>query len=130
MGGEAGRTPSGGLRSCACSRTGWGRHHHHHEIDVADYTILSDYEATWQQTNGRSSSSVISWPPMTSHYYQTVQSPPHLPAIICPSSSPSTPNCPRLTGHGEPTSTSRMRTGHAMLKPATNTLLKLAKQEP
>ena len=30
MGGEAGRAPSGGLRSCACSRTGWGRHHHHH----------------------------------------------------------------------------------------------------
>ena len=29
MGGEAGRAPSGGLRSCACSRTGWGRHHHH-----------------------------------------------------------------------------------------------------
>ena len=28
-GGEAGRAPSGGLRSCACSRTGWGRHHHH-----------------------------------------------------------------------------------------------------
>ena len=31
MGGEAGRAPSGGLRSCACSRTGWGRHHHHHQ---------------------------------------------------------------------------------------------------
>ena len=29
MGGEAGRAPSGGLRSCACSCTGWGRHHHH-----------------------------------------------------------------------------------------------------
>ena len=29
MGGEAGRAPSGGLRSCACSRSGWGRHHHH-----------------------------------------------------------------------------------------------------
>ena len=28
MGGEAGRAPSGGLRFCACSRTGWGRHHH------------------------------------------------------------------------------------------------------
>ena len=34
MGGEAGRAPRGGLRSCACSRTGWGRHHHHHEIAV------------------------------------------------------------------------------------------------
>ena len=33
-GGEAGRAPSGGLRSCACSRTGWGRHHHHHGCPV------------------------------------------------------------------------------------------------
>ena len=33
-------------------------------------------------------------PPITSHYYQTGQSLPHWPAIICPSSSPSTPNCP------------------------------------
>ena len=32
------------------------------------------------------------WPPMTSHYHQTGQSLPHWPAIICPSSSPSTPN--------------------------------------
>ena len=32
MGGEAGRAPNGGLRSCACSRTGWGRHHHHHHV--------------------------------------------------------------------------------------------------
>ena len=29
MGGEAGRAPSGGLRSYARSRTGWGKHHHH-----------------------------------------------------------------------------------------------------
>ena len=36
MGGEAGRAPSGGLRSCACSRTGWGRHHHHHHRDGDD----------------------------------------------------------------------------------------------
>ena len=33
MGGEAWRAPSGGLRSCACSRTGWGRHHHHYGDD-------------------------------------------------------------------------------------------------
>ena len=33
MGGEAGRAPSGGLRSSACSRTGWVRHHHHHYLD-------------------------------------------------------------------------------------------------
>ena len=36
MGGEAGRAPSGGLRSCACSRTGWGRHHHHYDSDDND----------------------------------------------------------------------------------------------
>ena len=34
MGGEAGRAPSGGLRSCACSRTGWGRHPHPHQCMV------------------------------------------------------------------------------------------------
>ena len=70
------------------------------------------------------------WLPMTSHYYQTGQSPPHWPTTICPSSSPSTPNCPRLMSLGETTSTSRKRTGHVMLKPVTNSLLKLAKQEP
>ena len=43
------------------------------------------------------------WPPMTSHYYQIGQSPPHWPAIICPSSSPSTSNHPRLIGLGKPT---------------------------
>ena len=65
------------------------------------------------------------WPPMTSHtirlislYLNGQQS----------SSSPSAPNCPRLIGHGDPTSTSRKRTGNAILKPATNTWLKLAKQ--
>ena len=68
------------------------------------------------------------WPPMTSQYYQTGQSPPHRPAIICPSSSLSTPNCPRLMGRGEPTSTLGKLTGHVVLKLATNTLLKLLKQ--
>ena len=34
MGGEAGRAPSGGLRSYVCSRTGWGRHHHHDGINA------------------------------------------------------------------------------------------------
>ena len=69
------------------------------------------------------------WPPMTSHYYQKCQSLPHWPALIFPSSWSSTPNCPRLMGLGEPTSTSIIRTGHVMLKPATNTLLNMAKQE-
>ena len=61
------------------------------------------------------------WYPMSSHNYQTGQYPPHRRAIICPSSSPSTSNCPRLMALGEPASTSRKRTGHVMLK--------LAKQE-
>ena len=39
MGGEAGRAPSGGLRSCACSRTGWGRHHHHHHDCDNDFGV-------------------------------------------------------------------------------------------
>ena len=67
------------------------------------------------------------WPPMTLHYYQAGKSPLHWPAIICPSSS--TLNCPRLMRLGEPTSTSSKRTGHAMLKPAMNTLPKMTKQE-
>ena len=49
--------------------------------------------------------------------------------IICPLSSSSTPSCPRLMGLGEPTSTSRKRTWYVIQKPATNILLKLAKQE-
>ena len=98
------------------------------EIDAADYTILNESEATQLPTNGQLRPTSV-WPPMTSHYYQTGQSLPHWQAIICPSSSPSSPNCPRLMGLGEPTLTSRKRTGHAMLKPATNTWLKLAKQE-
>ena len=28
-GAKLGGPRAGGLRSCACSRTGWGRHHHH-----------------------------------------------------------------------------------------------------
>ena len=51
------------------------------------------------------------WSPMTSRYYQTGQSLLHWPTIICPPSSPSNPNCPRLMDPGEPTSTSRKRTG-------------------
>ena len=67
------------------------------------------------------------WPPMTSHYYLTGQSPPHWPAIISPISSTSTPNSLQLMGLSEPTS--RKRNWHAMLNPATNTWQKLAKQE-
>ena len=68
------------------------------------------------------------WPPMTSHYHQTDQSPPHWSAMICSSSSASTQNCPRLMGLVEPTSTSRKRTG-LMLKPATITMQKLETQK-
>ena len=44
MGGEAGRAPSGGLRSCACSRTGWGRHHHN--VYLYDIYVDSDHFGT------------------------------------------------------------------------------------
>ena len=74
------------------------------EIDTAYNTIPNG--ATRLPTNGRSTSLDKIWPPMTSHYYQTGQFPPHWPAIICSSSSPSTANCPRFMGLGEPTSTS------------------------
>ena len=59
----------------------------------------------YQQMAGQLRSTSV-WPPMTSRYYQTGQSKPHWPAIICPSSSPSTPRCPRLMGSDEPNSTS------------------------
>ena len=93
------------------------------------YTILNENEATRLPTNAGQFRPTSVWPPMTPHNYQTGQSLPYWPAIICPSSSPSNPNCPRLMGLGEPTSTSRKRTGHVILKPATNTLLKPTKQE-
>ena len=64
------------------------------ETDTADYTILDENEAMLLPTNGRSTLSDIIGPPMTSHCYQTGQSPSHWPAISCPSSSPSTQNCP------------------------------------
>ena len=100
------------------------------EIYAADYTILSENEATRLPTKMAGELRPTSvWPPMTSHCYQTGQSLPHWLAISCPSSIPSTPNCPRFMGLVEPTSTSRKRTGHAMLKPAKNTLLNLAKKE-
>ena len=38
------------------------------------------------------------WPPMTLYYYLICQYLPHWPAIIRPSSSQSTPNCPNIEG--------------------------------
>ena len=99
------------------------------EIDAADYTILSENEATRLPTNGRSTSPDIS---LASNDIALLSDCSVFTSLSCdhiPSSSPSTPNCPRLMGLGEPTSTSRKRTRHAMLKPATNTWLKVAKQE-
>ena len=46
MGGEAGRAPSGGLRSCACSRIGWGRHHHHQNKDALNDHLQAELEST------------------------------------------------------------------------------------
>ena len=45
MGGEAGRATSGGLRSCACSRTGWGRHHHIYENEKLARHVNIVYES-------------------------------------------------------------------------------------
>ena len=40
---EAGRAPSRGLRSCACSRTGWvPHHHHHHHHEHEDFIFQQD----------------------------------------------------------------------------------------
>ena len=99
------------------------------EIDAAGYTILRENEATRLPTNGRSTSPDVSlasndiappqdWSVSTALYSD------HLPILITINSE-----CPRLMGLGEPTSTSRKRTGHIMLKPAKNTWLKMAKQE-
>ena len=99
------------------------------EIDAATTPFLTRMKLRgYRQMAGQHRPTSV-WPPIISNYYQTGQSLPHWSAIICTSSSPSTPNCPRLTGIGDPTSTSIRRTGHEMLKPATNTMQKLAKQE-
>ena len=52
VGGEAGRAPSGGMRSCACSRTGWGRHHHHHHhhyINIVRLQVPHSVLANWRE---------------------------------------------------------------------------------
>ena len=54
MGGEAGRAPSGGLRSCACSRTGWGRHHHHHHDTNQDTSRRHSNKQSQQNIPARS----------------------------------------------------------------------------
>ena len=100
------------------------------EIDAATTPFLTRMNLRGNRQMAGQFRPTSVWPPMTLHCYQTGQSLPHWPAIICQSSSPSTLNCPRLMGLYEPTSTSRKRTGHVMLKPATNTWLNLAKQEP
>ena len=99
------------------------------EIDAADYTILNENDAMRLPTNGRSTSPDISLAfngiaLLSDRSVSTSLASDNLPILITINSE-----LPRLMGLGEPTSTSRKRTGHAMLKPATNTWLKLAKQE-
>ena len=99
------------------------------EIDAADYIILGENEATRQPTNGRSNSPDISlasnniallsvWSVSTSLAID------QLPILITISSELSKIDGPRRTYINF-----KNRTGRAMLKPATNTWLKLAKQE-
>ena len=99
MGEEAGRAPSGGLRSCACSRTGWGRHHHH---QLADYTILNENNATRLPTNGRSISPFISLASndiaiLSDWSVSTSQASDYLPILITINSELSTIDGPRRT---------------------------------
>ena len=99
------------------------------KIDAADYTILSENEATWLQTNGRSTSPDISLASndialLSDWSVSTSQGSDHLSNLITIHSELST-----IDGLSKPTSTSRKRTGHVMLKPATNSWLELAKQE-
>ena len=91
------------------------------EIDTADYIFLGENEATRLPTNGRSTSPDIC---LASNDI----------ALLSGWSVSTSLASDRLIilitiSLGEPTSTSRKRTGHVMLKPATNTWLKLAKQE-
>ena len=69
MGGEAGRAPSGGLRSCACSRTGWGRHHHHHHQNTF-YPKTTHYYHEEKDQN--------TFCPKTTHYYHKAKTKTHL----------------------------------------------------
>ena len=67
-----------------------------------DYTILIKNEATRLPTNGRSTSPNISLTSNDIVLLSYWSASPHWPAIISPSSSPSTPNCSRLMGLSEP----------------------------
>ena len=91
------------------------------EIDAADNNILSENEATRLPTNGRSPSLDIS---LTSSDIVLLSdlsvsaslASGHIPILTIINSEHSTIERPR-----EPTSTSRKRTGHVVLKPAPNT---------
>ena len=96
------------------------------EIDAADYTILNENEAKRLPTTGRSTSPDICLASNDTALLSDLPVSTSLDSDHVSSSSPSAPNCPQLMGIGEPTSTARKRTGHVMLRPATNALLKLA----
>ena len=99
------------------------------ELDAAGYAILNENEATRLPTNGRSTSSNISLATndialLSDWSVSTSLASDHLTILITISSELSTIDGPRHTYINF-----KKRTGHAMLKPVTNTLLKLAKQE-
>ena len=102
--------------------------HINDEIHATDNLFFNENVATRLPTNGRSTSPDINlasndiallcdWPVFNSLASD------NLPILIIINSEQST------VCLGEPTSSTRKRTGHVMLKPATNTLLNLAKKE-
>ena len=98
------------------------------EIDAADNTIPNENDATRLPTNGRSTSPDIRMVSndialLSDWSFTTSLNSDNLPILIIIISDMST-----IDAHRRTTYASRKRTGHVMLKPATNTLLKLAKQ--
>ena len=98
------------------------------KINAANYTTLNKNEAMRLPTNGRSTSPDTSLASndialLSDWSVSTSLASDHLPILIDINSKLS------MIDDVKPTTTSRKRTGQVMQKPATNTLLKLAKQE-
>ena len=99
------------------------------KVDADDCVILNENEATWLPTNGRPTAPDNS---LASNYIallsdwsvSTSLASDHLPILITMNSELST-----IYASGRTYINFKKRTGHVVLKHATNTLPKLAKQE-